>query len=311
MQYWKAIGALPLSLLLMGSKIIITVPAGGTVVSSSGLFACSAGQVCTIDVSDPYFGDTFTAAPKPGNAFSHWENSAGSICSGSNPECADAGSNEFSGYSQGEGVFASGATMTMRPAFVSGGSDRAVEESRFTVSSRQLARFYRISGDSLDELWKQLDGPANPLPVRGQAGRKPFAHSDLSYHYSYQPGYGASASQCRVESANISFEFATTLPGLNNLEEKPDRIRTQWLAFQGVLIDHEASHQKIYRQLVDDIPRALDGLGSVPCNELDNRVRVAVNTAVNSAKKASADIDLHEGDNYAASAFQSQYGMLD
>ncbi len=47
--------------------------------------------------------------------------------------------------------------------------------------------------------------------------------------------------------------------------------------------------------------QAMTELGAVPCSELDERVRVAVNTAVDNIRQASAEYDDHySGEAYAA-----------
>jgi predicted secreted Zn-dependent protease len=312
MGYWKAIGAVPLSLLLMGSKVVITVPAGGSVESSSGLFACAAGETCTIDVDSRYFGDTFRAIPHQGYHFSGWEERTGATCSGSrNPVCSELDSEEFPGASAFPGHFSSGETMTMRPTFASYQNAQGEPAPRFSINSRHVTRFYDISGNTSDELWRQLGGNANPLPVASEVGRKPFGEANLAYNYSYQPGYADNGSNCRVMSAEIQFRFETVLPQLKNLEQKPDRLRTQWLEFQSVVIGHEADHQKIYRRLVTQLPEALASIDNVPCGQLDQRVSLAVSQAVESMNRASMDYDSlssHDGD---VNPFLQRVGMRD
>jgi predicted secreted Zn-dependent protease len=310
--YWKAIGMLPLSLLLMGSKIVITVPAGGSVESSSGLFACSAGEVCTIDIDERYFGESFTAIPDQGNRFAGWEDRTGAICAGSyNAECSELDAEEFPGSPSSHGHFSSGATMTMRPTFVSHEPAAGEQDPGFTISSRHATRYYEISGDSSDELWRQLRGNANPLAVVAEAGRKPFGEAKLSYSYSYQSGYANNAAACRVSSAELEFNFETVLPQLKNLDEKPDHLRNQWLKFQSVVIDHEADHQKIYRRLVKQLPQALASIDNVPCHELDERVSVAVSKTVSAMRQASSDYDSMGSQDAYTNPFPQHVGMRD
>jgi len=52
---------------------------------------------------------------------------------------------------------------------------------------------------------------------------------------------------------------------------------------------------------VTQLLQAMTELGAVPCSELDERVRVAVNTAVDNIRQASAEYDDHySGEAYAA-----------
>ncbi|MDX2476543.1 MAG: hypothetical protein QNL05_04185 [Gammaproteobacteria bacterium] len=65
---------------LAGCKLQITVPTGGSVTSSSGSNDCAEGKTCTIDVSDLFFDDTFTAKAKSGYEFVNWKKKQRSFC---------------------------------------------------------------------------------------------------------------------------------------------------------------------------------------------------------------------------------------
>lgn len=310
MLYWKAIGVLPLSLLLMGSKLVITVPPGGSVESSSGLIACSAGEVCTVEVDGQHLEESFRAIPYQGNHFAAWEDSRNAICAGSrNPECSDLDSGEFSGYSSTAAQLNSDAVMTMRPTFISYEATQPESAIRFAINSRHRTRYYEIKGDTSDELWQQLSSDANPLRLVAAVGRKPLGEANLTYNYSYQPGYATNSGNCQVASAEIKFNFETILPRLANLEEKPDHLRNQWLEFQSIIIGHEADHQKIYRRLVKQLPEALASVNDVPCNKLDAQVNLAVSRAVNNMKQASAAYDALGGHEGTVNPFLQRVGM--
>jgi predicted secreted Zn-dependent protease len=98
-----------------------------------------------------------------------------------------------------------------------------------------------------------------------------------------------------VLSGEIQLKFETVLPQLADFEGKSDRLRRQWLQFQAVIIDHEAGHHKIYRQLVRQLPQALESVGRVPCSELDDTIKVAVSRVVDTMRQASAEYDEETG----------------
>lgn len=76
-------------LILQGCKIILIVPEGGSIVSSSGNYSCSAGNTCEIDVEDgSEFSDTFTAVPDAGYTFVEWKKEQNHLCGGSTEPCA-------------------------------------------------------------------------------------------------------------------------------------------------------------------------------------------------------------------------------
>lgn len=74
-------------LALVACKIEITVPDGGRVVSESGTYECSAGQVCLIDVRDVFFNEEFTVNPHPGWRFRWWKSRPGYFCGGKTSNC--------------------------------------------------------------------------------------------------------------------------------------------------------------------------------------------------------------------------------
>ncbi len=75
------------TLLLAGCKIEISVPQGGTVVTSSGAYSCFAGQTCVISVDDIHFDETFSVTPDPGFAFVGWKQRDRGLCGGSSDPC--------------------------------------------------------------------------------------------------------------------------------------------------------------------------------------------------------------------------------
>ena len=123
MLLWAKVAAvLGFSVMLMGSKIIIHVPPGGSVVSSSGLFACAAGEVCTIDINEQYFAETFTAEAEPGFEFGGWGDKAGTLCGGSrDPYCSELGGDSFSDFGSGKPQLQPGSVLTMHPSFAATG----------------------------------------------------------------------------------------------------------------------------------------------------------------------------------------------
>ncbi len=91
------------------------------------------------------------------------------------------------------------------------------------------------------------------------------------------------------------------LPELAGPVEPGPEVQQRWQSLQTHITEHEAGHHAIYRQLVTQLPQAMTELGAVPCSELDERVRVAVNIAVDSIRQASAEYDdHHSGEAYAA-----------
>ena len=297
MLLWARVAAvLGASVLLMGSKIIIHVPAGGSVVSSSGLFACAAGEVCTIDIDERYFSETFTAAAEPGYEFGGWGNRADAVCRDSrDPDCSELGDGPFADPEGKRSRLQPGTTLTMHPAFTATGRAPAECGSRFEVRSFHSTRYYQVSGDTQEELWAQLHGAANPLDPDGEAGVKPLGRASFQYQYDYHSAFGENASSCRVASGTLTLRFETVLPQLAVSARTSDDMQTRWQPLQELITEHEAGHHAIYRQLVTQLPQVMSGLGAVPCQRLGKEVHMAVEETVAAIRSASADYDEHDG----------------
>ena len=117
-MWWvRAAAVLGLSVLLMGSKLIIRVPEGGSVISSSGLVACAAGETCTVDVDRRNFAETFTAVAADGYVFRGWTGGDAAVCGGTLvADCTELDSGPFSDFGMAASARDSGGTLTLLPA---------------------------------------------------------------------------------------------------------------------------------------------------------------------------------------------------
>lgn len=83
----RVAAALCVAVLLVGCKIEITVPQGGSVVTSSGAYTCFAGQTCLVSVYDIHFDETFSVTAEPGYQFAGWKKQDRGLCGGSSDPC--------------------------------------------------------------------------------------------------------------------------------------------------------------------------------------------------------------------------------
>ena len=72
---------------LTACKIEVSVPEGGTVVSSTGIYGCTSGEMCIIDVDHIYLQEHFTAVPQAGYEFAGWQKTRGGLCGGNDSLC--------------------------------------------------------------------------------------------------------------------------------------------------------------------------------------------------------------------------------
>jgi hypothetical protein len=76
------------TLVLVGCKLVIQVPAGGQVITQSGSYGpCAAGKTCVIDITDLFFNESFVAKPGAAYVFKHWKKKAGAFCGGKKGAC--------------------------------------------------------------------------------------------------------------------------------------------------------------------------------------------------------------------------------
>ncbi|MGD2007339.1 MAG: S8 family serine peptidase [Cellvibrionales bacterium] len=78
---------LSLPLLLAGCRLEVLVNEGGRVTSASGQRDCDELFICSGEVSDPNFEETFTAIPNPGYRFVGWSETESTVCEGSDQPC--------------------------------------------------------------------------------------------------------------------------------------------------------------------------------------------------------------------------------
>lgn len=290
----KTVSVIGTSLLLMGSKIVIFVPVGGSVVSSSGLVTCTAGETCTIDTTDFSFTETFTAVAEPGYEFTAWGDGENAVCIGSqNADCTELDENTFSEFSGAVDHIDASSTFTMHPIFSTLESTTAAPPARISVSSVHRTRYFRVRGKSPDEVWADLHGAANPLTKIPETGRKPVGNASMELRYTFQPEYVPGSSHCRVASGNIEFMFETTLPRMVVTDETSDSLKRRWQLLEKEVTEHEVEHIAIYRRLISQLPEVMTSEASATCSELSQRVSSAIEESVDAIKSINIAFDEH------------------
>ena len=103
---------------LTACKVQIETPVEGDVTTTSTAIECAAGQVCSVDVSDIFFEETFVADPAPGWHFAGWKKRPSGLCGGSATPCA-INTSGFEGNLGLEAVLADPLVITyLEPEFV-------------------------------------------------------------------------------------------------------------------------------------------------------------------------------------------------
>ena len=84
-SYSKALLTILILTMLASCKIVANVPKGGSIEYVDGTNFCGAGEVCSTDVVDSFFDETFVAVPEAGSVFSMWTRD--SLCAMTDRNC--------------------------------------------------------------------------------------------------------------------------------------------------------------------------------------------------------------------------------
>ncbi len=149
MTMMKAIKFLLLAILvgiMAGCKLAVIVVEGGEV-QSDGSGTCVSSAICVVDVSDPYFSETFKAVPDEGWYFEKWNSGDSFFCGGSpDPNCTLS----FEGQEESKAVedmVASSEVFFLMPVF------RPYPEDIITVNGNewlQPALFTNLSWNDIN-----------------------------------------------------------------------------------------------------------------------------------------------------------------
>ena len=172
-----------------------------------------------------------------------------------------------------------------------------------TIRSTSTTEYFALSGRTREALWHELNGAGNPLNALYRNQGTALGHAGVEYRYRYQPAFGSSPSSCRIASADIELRFTTVLPELAD-GTVSDLLARQWPRFQETIAEHEAGHHAIYRDLLSQIPAALQQLEEASCAELDQRISLTINAVVDAVRQRSRDYDQgYDSGRYVAAAF--------
>ncbi len=107
-----------LSLFLVSAcKLKIVPQEGGNVTSNSGTYTCEPGSPCTIDITDTFFNETFTANAAPGYEFHAWRTQKRALCAGTANSCS-LSTALFADYPALMDLLASDEVFFLNPVFV-------------------------------------------------------------------------------------------------------------------------------------------------------------------------------------------------
>ncbi len=285
---------------LTACKLVITMPAGGTVESSSGLYACAAQESCTIVVDHPYFNETFTAKAAPGYFFSHWAEGNGAFCAGkSSSTCTPFDTGFFLDNPDEADWLQYDVSYTITPVFLELGAQPTVEQ-RWTISSEHQLNNYPVDGFSGAEITDSLLSESNPLDGASD-GAIGFTTSFISR--SYNTTSDESGSVCEISDGAVEVIYVTTLPQLVEPEDKPADLADAWRRFQADVTEHEAEHQRINRQYAAELRQRYDALGPIACNTVGDEVRNLFNEWRQEVVAAHAQYHVDVGTSTSFSAY--------
>jgi hypothetical protein len=130
-----------MALTLSACRIQVEVPQGGSVITESGDYRCSAGSTCTVEVADLLFDETFLVETEEGYSFAGWAVRSRGLCGGSTAPCAlrTAG---FATYPALVALLDSDEIFYLEPVFWSGSTADVLCDYRDTTLNTQPSLFY-------------------------------------------------------------------------------------------------------------------------------------------------------------------------
>jgi hypothetical protein len=141
---------------IAGCKIRITVPEGGKVVSSSGAYDCESRQTCEINVSDIFFGDTFSGQPKDGYFFRKWDLVDRGFCGNAFDACR-LNTSVFEGNEKLEKILESDQVFFLHPMFTKGECVSKTNTYPWTFDDVEYVEFTE---------WQECTAPNEPKKVK-------------------------------------------------------------------------------------------------------------------------------------------------
>ncbi len=162
MTILRTLGAICIASALAACRIAVEVPEGGSVVSASGAYSCSAGQVCNIRVNDVFFDETFTAVPAEGYFFKKWTRKPNAFCGDKLTDCSLA-TTGFVGKQALLDILESNTTFYLSPEFE---KIPVVMEKDISTEGTRVARKdgFNIAGtlvirhpDNVDQVFEEAD----------------------------------------------------------------------------------------------------------------------------------------------------------
>jgi ELWxxDGT repeat protein len=149
---------------LAGCKVEITVPIGGNVITESGVYECSSGKKCTIDVYDIFFDETFVAVPDQGFSFAGWKKKDKGFCGGKDLPC-HLFTTGFFEYDILMAILESDTKFYLTPVFASENGPQLLTElvkgdvSPWNLIDFKDALYFTALEDGRSALWRS-DGTA-------------------------------------------------------------------------------------------------------------------------------------------------------
>lgn len=233
-----------LALLLTGCKVEIDMPEGGYISTRSGLYACAAGETCTIEVDHPFLAEVFQAFPAEGYEFVAWESGDGHFCQNSSKPCA-LNTYSFPLFPVLMEILGGDYVFYLKPVFRQIYYQPPSADGDFRMLSTHRQEHYLVEGDSAGEILNSTQSDANPEKFMPRMGGKYVAVASAASNYNWW--YRFDEQGCRVTRFELSAQYTTLLPQLVNVKQKPDWLKREWRNWYLRVLAHEAGHHQINR----------------------------------------------------------------
>lgn len=198
-----------MALALTACKIQIEVPQGGSVVTESGDYQCSAGSICIVEVTDLLFDESFRVETEDGYAFAGWAVRQGGLCGGSMEPCVLSTSG-FASYPALLALLNSDDAFFLEPIFWSGNTgDTLCDYSDTTLNAQPSLNYTSNSEWSCTSTTRDL--VANGIPDHevgtfpSSANPNTITEQNVSASFTLEPELTETATELGGPRGTIAF----------------------------------------------------------------------------------------------------------
>ena len=280
--------------LLQGCNLKIVAPLSGSVVSDSGMYICQPGEKCTITTSRGLLSEVFRPIPEQGYFFQYWLAGDDNICAEEIEACNTLSNSGIAIDQNFISLVLSGeASFRLQPKFkLQNGSNAPINAIRADVDVNYETVEYPVDGATYDEAIAQVQGEANPLPIKPETGRRSASEASSNISYDFF-SVAFSETTCVVYTAEIEAQYKSVLPFATRFKSMTEADQLRWDRAVDTWNSRIVARHAIARKGVSDVRYAIEKSGILDCENLDKQVAGTIQEILDQLEADLANFDLN------------------